>query len=111
MVKQWGQDERRIPDADKDQTQPQQCVAAQSKCGHPNRGSSAFCGHIRIIWELPSFNHLCIHIAWMLPPSASVDAYLETSEGICALTHQALNVDQIIKSVGDHGAGATCVFI
>jgi molybdopterin synthase catalytic subunit len=47
----------------------------------------------------------------MLPPSASVDAYLETSEGICALTHQALNVDQIIKSVGDHGAGATCVFI
>jgi len=44
-------------------------------------------------------------------PSASVDAHLEMLEGICVLTHQTLNVDRIINSVGDDSAGATAVFI
>jgi len=45
------------------------------------------------------------------PPSASVDAHLETLGAICVLTHQALDADQIITSVGDDSAGATAVFI
>jgi molybdopterin synthase catalytic subunit len=44
-------------------------------------------------------------------PSASVDAYMETLGGICVLTHHALDVNQIITSVGDDSAGATAVFI
>jgi len=44
-------------------------------------------------------------------PSASVDAHLEIPEGICVVTHDALIVDDIIKSVSDDRAGATAVFI
>ena len=44
-------------------------------------------------------------------PSASVEARLEIPEGACSLTYQALDVEEIISSVGDDGAGATAVFI
>jgi len=47
----------------------------------------------------------------MLSSSASVDASLQTKGGFCVLTHRALNVDQIIRSVSDDAAGATAVFI
>jgi len=36
---------------------------------------------------------------------------METLGGICVLTHHALDVNQIITSVGDDSAGATAVFI
>ena len=44
-------------------------------------------------------------------PSASIDGQLEVPEGICVLTHEVLNVNDIIASVGSHEAGATAVFI
>ncbi|PCH33699.1 MoaE-domain-containing protein [Wolfiporia cocos MD-104 SS10] len=44
-------------------------------------------------------------------PSASTDAASQIPEGVCVLTHDALLVDDIIKSVGDDRAGATAVFI
>jgi hypothetical protein len=44
-------------------------------------------------------------------PSASIDISLRTQEGLCVLTHQALNVDEIISLVSDDTAGATAVFI
>jgi molybdopterin synthase catalytic subunit len=44
-------------------------------------------------------------------PSASVDLYLEIPEGICAITHNPLDVDSIIRSVGDGSAGGTAIFI
>ncbi|OCH96090.1 molybdenum cofactor synthesis 2 [Obba rivulosa] len=44
-------------------------------------------------------------------PSASVDAYLEIPEGTCVLTHEPLNSQEIIQSVGDGRAGAIAVFI
>ncbi|KAH9950399.1 molybdenum cofactor synthesis 2 [Amylocystis lapponica] len=47
----------------------------------------------------------------MATPPASVDARLEISEGICVLTHDALNVAEIIRSVGDDRAGAIATFI
>jgi len=43
--------------------------------------------------------------------SASVAAHFQSSQGVCALTYDPLDVDLIIKSVGDDGAGATAVFI
>lgn len=43
--------------------------------------------------------------------AASIDLALETAEGTCVLTHDDLNIDAIIQSVGDDGAGATAVFI
>jgi molybdopterin synthase catalytic subunit len=46
-----------------------------------------------------------------LSPKHSVDALLEIPEGVCAITHAPLDVDAIIGSVGDPGAGGTAVFI
>ncbi|KAI0335191.1 molybdenum cofactor synthesis 2 [Cubamyces sp. BRFM 1775] len=44
-------------------------------------------------------------------PSASVEARLDIPEGTCALTYEPLDVQSIIQSVADDGAGATAVFI
>ena len=44
-------------------------------------------------------------------PAASIEARLDVPEGTCVLTYQPLDVQQIIQSVGDDGAGATAVFI
>lgn len=44
-------------------------------------------------------------------PSASVAARLDIPEGTCALSYDALDVQAIIQSVADDGAGATAVFI
>lgn len=44
-------------------------------------------------------------------PSASVAARLDIPEGTCALSYDALDVQTIIQSVADDGAGATAVFI
>ncbi|CDO71635.1 hypothetical protein BN946_scf184911.g105 [Trametes cinnabarina] len=44
-------------------------------------------------------------------PSASVAARLDIPEGTCALTYEPLDVQSIIQSVTDDGAGATAVFI
>lgn len=46
--------------------------------------------------------------AW---PPASVEAIEEISEGISVLTYKPLNVDEILRSVGDDRAGATAAFI
>jgi molybdopterin synthase catalytic subunit len=46
-----------------------------------------------------------------LIPETSIDARLLTDDGICAITHEALNTDEIVKSVGDGSAGAIAVFI
>jgi molybdopterin synthase catalytic subunit len=43
--------------------------------------------------------------------SASVDAYQEIPEGICAITHAPLDIGTIIRAVGDDAAGGTAVFI
>ncbi|KZT30600.1 molybdenum cofactor synthesis 2 [Neolentinus lepideus HHB14362 ss-1] len=43
--------------------------------------------------------------------SASVDARDETELGVAVLTHGPLNVEHIVASVADDGAGATAVFI
>lgn len=45
-------------------------------------------------------------------PSASSNAHLDLPDlGACVLTYEPLNIDDIIKSVGDNGAGATAIFI
>lgn len=45
-------------------------------------------------------------------PAASFDVQLEIPGiGSCSLTHEPLNVDEIIRMVSDDGAGATGVFI
>lgn len=46
-----------------------------------------------------------------LLPSASIDAVLDIPEGKCALSYTPINVDEVINSVRDDGAGATAVFI
>lgn len=45
-----------------------------------------------------------------LPPAASVEGSLEIPEGRCVISY-SLNVQDIINSVKDDGAGATAVFI
>lgn len=45
------------------------------------------------------------------PPSQSVDAFLESSQTICALSYDRLDVQSIISSVHDEAAGATAIFI
>ncbi|KAF9535422.1 molybdenum cofactor synthesis 2 [Crepidotus variabilis] len=44
-------------------------------------------------------------------PPASIEAYLETAQHVCALTYNHLDTQRIISSVEDHGAGAIAVFI
>ena len=44
-------------------------------------------------------------------PPASTEAYAETSQYVCALTYDALDVQRIITSVQDNAAGAISVFI
>lgn len=44
-------------------------------------------------------------------PVASVEARLETADGVSVLTYDKLDTQQIIASVGDDQAGATAVFI
>jgi hypothetical protein len=46
----------------------------------------------------------------LLPP-ASVDATSDIPEGKCALSYTPINVEEVINSVRDDGAGATAVFI
>jgi molybdopterin synthase catalytic subunit len=46
-----------------------------------------------------------------LAPETSIDARLVTEDGICAITHDTLDTDAIVQSVGDGSAGATAVFI
>lgn len=46
-----------------------------------------------------------------LTPEASVNAFLETPQVICAITHTPLDAQSIIASVQDGRAGATAVFI
>ncbi|KAH7925212.1 molybdenum cofactor synthesis 2 [Leucogyrophana mollusca] len=47
----------------------------------------------------------------MATPSTSTEARSEIPEGICVLTYNPLNTEEIIRSVQDDGAGATAVFI
>ncbi|KAK0446411.1 Molybdopterin biosynthesis MoaE [Desarmillaria tabescens] len=47
----------------------------------------------------------------MTTPKASIDIALDVPGGVCSITSQPLDVQQIVKSVGDDGAGATAVFI
>ena len=44
-------------------------------------------------------------------PEASVETRLETPDGICVLSYNPLDAQEIIASVGDNQAGATAVFI
>ncbi|KIP11375.1 hypothetical protein PHLGIDRAFT_99520 [Phlebiopsis gigantea 11061_1 CR5-6] len=44
-------------------------------------------------------------------PAASVEARLETEDGVCVLTYNSLDTQDILSSVGDDAAGATAVFI
>ena len=44
-------------------------------------------------------------------PAASVEARLDTEDGICVLTYHKLDTQAIIASVTDDKAGATAVFI
>lgn len=44
-------------------------------------------------------------------PAASVEARLETEDGVCVLTYNSLDTQDIVSSVGDDAAGATAVFI
>lgn len=44
-------------------------------------------------------------------PAASVEARLETEDGVCVLTYKKLDTQEVISSVGDDQAGATAVFI
>ncbi|KAF8202884.1 Molybdopterin biosynthesis MoaE, partial [Pholiota molesta] len=46
-----------------------------------------------------------------LTPEASVDAFLETPQVMCAITYTPLDAQSIIASVQDGRAGATAVFI
>lgn len=43
--------------------------------------------------------------------AASVDARLDTEHGSIVLTHDRLDTNEIISSVGDDAAGAVAVFI
>ncbi|KAK0198160.1 Molybdopterin biosynthesis MoaE [Armillaria mellea] len=47
----------------------------------------------------------------MTTPKASVDIALDVPGGICSITSQPLDVQEIVQSVGDDAAGATAVFI
>jgi molybdopterin synthase catalytic subunit len=51
------------------------------------------------------------HVMSFNQPSASVAASLELPEGVCVLTYDTLNVEQIRCSVASDGAGATVVFV
>ncbi|KAG2154791.1 molybdenum cofactor synthesis 2 [Suillus clintonianus] len=44
-------------------------------------------------------------------PNTSVEAREEVGKSICVLSYKSLEVDKIIKSVSDDGAGATALFI
>jgi hypothetical protein len=44
-------------------------------------------------------------------PPASVEADIETSQYVCALTYNTLDAQKIISSVQDDAAGAVAVFI
>lgn len=44
-------------------------------------------------------------------PEASVEARLETEDGLAVLTYDKLDVQAIVTSVGDDTAGGTAVFI
>ncbi|KAG2120830.1 molybdenum cofactor synthesis 2 [Suillus discolor] len=44
-------------------------------------------------------------------PSTSVEAREEVGRSVCVLTYKSLEIDEIIKSVSDDGAGATALFI
>lgn len=44
-------------------------------------------------------------------PAASIEARLETEDGVCVLTYNKLDAQEVISSVGDDQAGATAVFI
>ena len=44
-------------------------------------------------------------------PAASVEAHLDTEDGTCVLTYNALNTQEITASVADDQAGATAIFI
>jgi len=44
-------------------------------------------------------------------PSTSLATSLEIPEGICVLTYDTLDVEQIRTFVSDNGAGANLVFI
>lgn len=44
-------------------------------------------------------------------PAASIEARDEIPEGIAVLTYEELNTESIVRSVEDHRAGATAVFI
>ncbi|KAF8168153.1 molybdenum cofactor synthesis 2 [Crassisporium funariophilum] len=46
-----------------------------------------------------------------LTSPASVDAFLESPQAICALTHDRIDVQAVIASVQDDAAGATATFI
>jgi molybdopterin synthase catalytic subunit len=46
-----------------------------------------------------------------LAPAASTPARLESTQGVCVLTFEPLDVGTAIKAVGDDGAGATAIFI
>lgn len=41
----------------------------------------------------------------------SIDAKLVIDEGVCAITYEPLNTDEIVRLVGDGSAGAIAVFI
>jgi molybdopterin synthase catalytic subunit len=44
-------------------------------------------------------------------PSTSVEAREEVGRSVCVLSYKSLEIDEIIKSAGDDGAGATALFI
>jgi molybdopterin synthase catalytic subunit len=44
-------------------------------------------------------------------PSTSVEAREEVGKSVCVLSYKSLEIDEIIKSVSDDGAGATALFI
>lgn len=44
-------------------------------------------------------------------PSTSVGAREEVGKSVCVLSYKSLEIDEIIKSVSDDGAGATALFI
>ncbi len=47
----------------------------------------------------------------MPTPKASIDIALDIPGGICSITSQPLDVQEIVQSVGDDAAGAIAVFI
>jgi molybdopterin synthase catalytic subunit len=44
-------------------------------------------------------------------PSTSVEAREEVGKSVCVLSYKSLEIDEIIRSVSDDGAGATALFI